>query len=98
MLYFEDFPPGDVRESPSRHLTHDEIVAFASQYDPQPFHLDDEAARRTIYGARPGNPRPAPSPSPKSSPPPASTIPSRSTSTTRPRAGRSTARGLVVEV
>jgi acyl dehydratase len=50
MLYFEDFPPGDVRESPSRHLTHDEIVAFASQYDPQPFHLDDEAARRTIYG------------------------------------------------
>ncbi|HEX2436944.1 MAG TPA: MaoC family dehydratase [Methylomirabilota bacterium] len=50
MLYFEDFPPGDVRESPARHLTHDEIVAFASQFDPQPFHLDDAAARRSIYG------------------------------------------------
>jgi acyl dehydratase len=50
MLYFEDFPPGDVRESPSRGVTHDEIVAFARQYDPQPFHLDDEAATRSIYG------------------------------------------------
>jgi acyl dehydratase len=50
MLYFEDFPPGDVRESPSRPVTHDEIVAFARQFDPQPFHTDDEAARRTFYG------------------------------------------------
>ena len=50
MLYFEDFPPGDVRESPSRAVTHDEIVAFARQFDPQPFHTDDEAARRTFYG------------------------------------------------
>jgi acyl dehydratase len=50
MLYFEDFPPGDVRESPSRPVTHDEIVAFARQFDPQPFHTDDEAARRTYYG------------------------------------------------
>jgi acyl dehydratase len=50
MLYFEDFPPGDVRESPSRAVTHDEIIAFARQYDPQPFHLDDEAATRSIYG------------------------------------------------
>jgi len=50
MLYFEDFPLGDVRESPSRSVTHDEIVAFARQFDPQPFHTDDEAARRTFYG------------------------------------------------
>jgi acyl dehydratase len=50
MLYFEDFPLGDVRESPSRAVTHDEIVAFARQFDPQPFHTDDEAARRTFYG------------------------------------------------
>jgi acyl dehydratase len=50
MLYFEDFPPGDVRESPPRTLTREEIVAFARQFDPQPFHLDDEAARRSIYG------------------------------------------------
>jgi len=50
MLYFEDFPPGDVRESPPRAVTRDEIVAFARQFDPQPFHLDDEAAARSIYG------------------------------------------------
>ncbi len=50
MLYFEDFPPGDVRESPPRTLTREEIVAFARQFDPQPLHLDDEAARRSIYG------------------------------------------------
>ena len=52
MLYFEDFPPGDVRESPARAVTRDEILAFARQFDPQPFHLDDEAARRSIYGGR----------------------------------------------
>ena len=50
MLYFEDFPAGDVRESAARTITREEMVAFARQYDPQPFHLDDEAARRTIYG------------------------------------------------
>ena len=50
MLYFEDFPAGDVRESPARTITRDEMVTFARQYDPQPFHLDDDAARKTIYG------------------------------------------------
>ena len=50
MLYFEDFPPGDVRESPPRTITREEMVEFARQYDPQPFHLDDDAAKKTIYG------------------------------------------------
>ena len=50
MLYFEDFPPGDVRESKPRAVTRNEIVAFARQFDPQPFHTDEAAARRTIYG------------------------------------------------
>jgi acyl dehydratase len=50
MLYFEDFPPGDVRESPVRTVTRDEILTFARQFDPQPFHLDDEAAKRSIFG------------------------------------------------
>ena len=49
-LYLEDFAPGQVRESPPRTLTKDEIVAFARQYDPQPFHLDEEAARRSVFG------------------------------------------------
>jgi acyl dehydratase len=50
MLYFEDFPPGDVRESPGRTVTREEIVAFAREFDPQPFHTDEAAAARTIYG------------------------------------------------
>jgi acyl dehydratase len=49
-LYLEDFAPGQVRESPPRTLTKDEIGAFARQYDPQPFHLDEEAARRSVFG------------------------------------------------
>ena len=50
MRYFEDFQPGQVIELGSRTITRDEIVAFARQFDPQPFHLDDEAAGKTIYG------------------------------------------------
>ncbi|HEY2996802.1 MAG TPA: MaoC family dehydratase [Methylomirabilota bacterium] len=50
MIYFEDLPAGDVRESPPRTITREEMLAFARQYDPQPFHLDEEAARKTIYG------------------------------------------------
>ena len=49
-LYLEDFAPGQVRESPLRALTKDEIVAFARVYDPQPFHIDEAAARETMFG------------------------------------------------
>jgi acyl dehydratase len=50
VIYFEDLPAGDVRESPTRTITREEMLAFARQYDPQPFHLDEDAARTTIYG------------------------------------------------
>ena len=50
MRYFEDFTPGQVIELGSRTITRDQIIAFAKEFDPQPFHLDDEAAKRTIYG------------------------------------------------
>ncbi|HEU4369842.1 MAG TPA: MaoC family dehydratase [Methylomirabilota bacterium] len=50
MLYFEDFPPGDVRESPDRTVTREEMLAFARQFDPQPFHTDEAAAAATVYG------------------------------------------------
>lgn len=50
MRYFEDFKAGDVIELGSRTVTRDEIVAFAREFDPQPFHLDEEAAKRSIYG------------------------------------------------
>jgi len=48
--YFEDFTPGQVIELGRHTITRDEIIAFAKQFDPQPFHLDDEAAKKTIYG------------------------------------------------
>ena len=49
-LYLEDFHPGDVGETPPRQISREEIVEFARQFDPQPFHLDEEAARRSPYG------------------------------------------------
>jgi acyl dehydratase len=50
-LYFEDFTPGDRMELPGTYaFVRDEMLAFARQFDPQPFHLDEEAARGTIYG------------------------------------------------
>jgi acyl dehydratase len=50
MRYFEDFSPGDVVEAGRHVITGDEIIAFARQFDPQPFHLDEAAARQTIFG------------------------------------------------
>ena len=51
ILYFEDFTEGQVIELgtiPS--LTEEEIITFARQWDPQPFHTDPEAAKESIYG------------------------------------------------
>ena len=50
MLYLEDFEPGQIIELGSRTVTKEEIIAFAEQYDPQPFHIDEAAAAETIYG------------------------------------------------
>jgi acyl dehydratase len=49
-LYFEDFPPGKTFEYGDRVMTADEIVEFAREFDPQPFHLDDALARQTMAG------------------------------------------------
>jgi acyl dehydratase len=49
-LYLEDLTVGQRFTSPSLTVTEDEIKTFAAQYDPQPFHLDDDAARRTLFG------------------------------------------------
>jgi acyl dehydratase len=48
--YFEDFAPDSVEEFGPRLVTREEIVAFAAQFDPQPMHLDEEAARATMLG------------------------------------------------
>lgn len=50
MLYLDDFEAGQTIELGSRSVTKEEIIAFAEQFDPQPFHTDEEAAADTIYG------------------------------------------------
>lgn len=50
MRHFEDFKPGEVADLGSCTVTQDEILDYARRYDPQPFHTDPEAARRSIYG------------------------------------------------
>jgi acyl dehydratase len=49
-LYWEDFRPGAVTVYGPRLVTREEIVAFAAEFDPQPMHLDEEAARKTLLG------------------------------------------------
>lgn len=49
-LYFEDFQAGDRMEFGRCEVTRDMIVAFARQFDPQPFHLDEERAKGTFVG------------------------------------------------
>ena len=48
--YWEDFEPGQVIELGSRTVTEAEIVEFAQQWDPQPFHVDPEAAKTSVFG------------------------------------------------
>lgn len=48
--YLEDFAPGMEFEFGDRLVTADEVVAFAREYDPQPFHLDEEAGKATHFG------------------------------------------------
>ena len=48
MLCFEDFPVGRVLEYGAYDVTKDEIIAFATAFDPQPFHLDEDLAARSM--------------------------------------------------
>jgi acyl dehydratase len=50
LIYYEDVEIGTRTEIGSHTFTAEEIVAFASRWDPQPFHLDREAARQSILG------------------------------------------------
>ncbi|HET9903439.1 MAG TPA: MaoC family dehydratase [Xanthobacteraceae bacterium] len=49
-IYWEDFTPGSIETYGPRVVTREEIVAFAAEFDPQPMHLDEEAARATLLG------------------------------------------------
>jgi acyl dehydratase len=48
--YFEDFHAGQEIDLGTCTVTEDEIIEFASRFDPQPFHVDVDAAARSIYG------------------------------------------------
>jgi len=50
MQYFEDIEVGGKANFGSYEVTRDEVIAFAQRYDPQPFHLSDEAAATTHFG------------------------------------------------
>jgi len=47
--YFEDFAPGQVYVSGRLHVDRDRIKSFAREFDPQPFHLDEQAARGSTF-------------------------------------------------
>ncbi|GHF48815.1 acyl dehydratase [Amycolatopsis bartoniae] len=48
--YFEDYVPGSTHEFGAVKVTEQEIVEFATRYDPQPFHVDAEAAAQSPFG------------------------------------------------
>jgi acyl dehydratase len=48
--YFEDFKVGDSFKGGSIDVSQDAIVTYARQFDPQPFHLDPQAASGTMFG------------------------------------------------
>jgi acyl dehydratase len=50
LKYFEDYRAGEVFDLGSRVLDEEEIIRFAREYDPLPFHIDRDAAARSPYG------------------------------------------------
>jgi acyl dehydratase len=55
ILTFEDFPVGRFGTFGPRHVSREEIVAFAAEFDPQPMHLDEAAAAKTMLGSLAGS-------------------------------------------
>ncbi|WP_254524145.1 MaoC family dehydratase [Natrinema caseinilyticum] len=50
MRYYEDIEVGETREFGEYHVTKEEIIEFAERYDPQPFHVDEDAAAESAFG------------------------------------------------
>jgi len=50
MLFLEDLEVGQKASFGAYQVTREDVIAFATAYDPQPFHLSDEAAAKTYFG------------------------------------------------
>jgi acyl dehydratase len=48
--YWEDYEIGSVTELGTKKMTKDEIIDFAGKFDPQPFHVDEQAAKKSFFG------------------------------------------------
>jgi acyl dehydratase len=48
--FYEDIVVGSEREIGRHQVSRDEIIRFATDWDPQPFHIDEEAARASVFG------------------------------------------------
>jgi len=49
-FYWEDFPVGHHMDFGGTPVSREAVIAFASQFDPQPFHVDDEAGKQSLFG------------------------------------------------
>ena len=48
--YWEDFKVGEVEQIGGKRVDKEEMIEFATQFDPQPFHIDEAAAKKSMYG------------------------------------------------
>jgi len=55
LLYLEDLSPGQRFTTKTHTVTESEVLTFARAFDPQPFHLDHDAARATLFGGLAGS-------------------------------------------
>lgn len=60
--YLEDFAVGQTSGSGRTRIDGDRALAFAAEFDPQPFHLDEAAARHSIFGGLTAAPNDHPEP------------------------------------
>jgi len=49
-IFFEDIDVGQKEAFGAYKVTREEVIDFASKYDPQPFHLDEEFAKQSVFG------------------------------------------------
>lgn len=50
MRFYQDIPIGETDEFGEYEVTREEIIAFGERYDPQPFHVDEDAAKDSVFG------------------------------------------------